>query len=82
MYMLLLSLSGHLTKELGMAPGGEFRKAFREARRVPGCVIQLGDRPVHITLQRAISSLSWWQKLRLGFSIVFSKEHISKEEVG
>lgn len=30
MYMLLLSLSAHLTKQLGMAPGGEFRKAYNE----------------------------------------------------
>lgn len=79
--MLLLSLSGHLTKELGMAPGGEFRRAFKEAKKVPGCVVHLGDRPVHITLRRAISSLSVWQKLKLGFSIVFNKESISKEEV-
>ena len=40
--MLLLSLSAHLTRELGMAPGGEFRKAFTEARKVPGCVVHLG----------------------------------------
>ena len=26
MYLLLLSMSAHLTKELGMAPGGEFRR--------------------------------------------------------
>lgn len=30
MYILLLSMSAHLTKELGMAPGGEFRRAFAE----------------------------------------------------
>lgn len=30
MYILLLSLSAHITKELGMAPGGEFRRAFKE----------------------------------------------------
>ena len=30
MQLLLLNLSAHLTKELGMAPGGEFRKAFQE----------------------------------------------------
>jgi pheromone shutdown protein TraB len=30
MYLLLLSMSAHLTKELGMAPGGEFRRAFQE----------------------------------------------------
>lgn len=30
MQLLLLSMSAHLTKELGMAPGGEFRRAFKE----------------------------------------------------
>ena len=30
MHLLLLSMSAHLTKELGMAPGGEFRRAFNE----------------------------------------------------
>ena len=29
MYLLLLSMSAHLTKELGMAPGGEFRTAYQ-----------------------------------------------------
>ncbi len=30
MHLLLLSMSAHLTQQLGMAPGGEFRRAFRE----------------------------------------------------
>ncbi len=30
MHVLLLSMSAHLTEQLGMAPGGEFRRAFRE----------------------------------------------------
>ncbi|GLH04301.1 Uncharacterized protein GBIM_10036, partial [Gryllus bimaculatus] len=30
MYILLLSMSAHITKQLGMAPGGEFRRAFAE----------------------------------------------------
>lgn len=81
MYTLLLSLSAQLTRELGMAPGGEFRRAFAEAKQIPGCVIQLGDRPVHLTLRRAISSLSAWQKVKMGFSIVFSRETVTKEEV-
>merc|ERR1712004_310225 len=42
MYLLLLSMSAHLTKELGMAPGGEFRRAFVEAMKVPGCKVHLG----------------------------------------
>lgn len=32
MYIMLLTMSAHLTKELGMAPGGEFRRAFTEVR--------------------------------------------------
>lgn len=38
MHLLLLSMSAHLTKELGMAPGGEFRRAFQEVSSLPSCV--------------------------------------------
>ena len=44
----MLSMSAHLTKELGMAPGGEFRRAYREAKAVPGCLVHLGDRPIQV----------------------------------
>jgi len=81
MYLLLLSMSAHLTKELGMAPGGEFRRAFLEARAVPGCILQLGDRPIHLTLNRALQALSPWQKLRMAFNILTSKDSITAEEV-
>ncbi|XP_022242640.1 traB domain-containing protein-like [Limulus polyphemus] len=81
MYLLLLSMSAHLTKQLGMAPGGEFRRAFAEAKKVPGCLIHLGDRPIQITLQRALASLSLWQKLRVAWYMLTSKDPISKEEV-
>ncbi|XP_033105618.1 traB domain-containing protein-like [Anneissia japonica] len=81
MQVLLLSLSAHLTKELGMAPGGEFRRAFREAQRVPGCKISLGDRPIQITLNRAMAELSVWQKMRLAWYMITSKDPITKEDV-
>jgi len=81
MYLLLLSMSAHLTKELGMAPGGEFRTAYQEANKVAGCIVQLGDRPINITLKRAIASLSWWQKLRLAWNILTNKDPITKEDV-
>ncbi|XP_045111727.1 traB domain-containing protein-like isoform X2 [Portunus trituberculatus] len=82
LYLLLLSVSAHITKQLGMAPGGEFRTAFAEARRsAPGCLIQLGDRPIQITLSRALASLSLWHKIKLTWHILTSKEPISKEEV-
>ncbi|XP_064473461.1 traB domain-containing protein-like isoform X2 [Ornithodoros turicata] len=81
MYLLLLSMSAHLTRQLGMAPGGEFRRAVQEAEKVKGCLIHLGDRPLHITLQRALAALSVWQKLRLAWHMITAKEPISKEEV-
>lgn len=81
MYILLLSMSAHLTKQLGMAPGGEFRRAFAEVQKVPNCMLHMGDRPIHITLQRALAALSWWQTIRLTWHLLTSKEPISKEEV-
>ncbi|CAE1328771.1 TraB domain-containing protein [Acanthosepion pharaonis] len=81
LHLLLLSLSAHLTKELGMAPGGEFRRAFKETLNIPGCDFHLGDRPIQVTLRRALQSLSWWQKLRLAWFLITAKEPITKEDV-
>lgn len=33
MQILLLKVSAHITEQLGMAPGGEFREAFKEVTR-------------------------------------------------
>lgn len=30
MQILLLKVSAHITEQLGMAPGGEFREAYKE----------------------------------------------------
>lgn len=81
LYTMLVSLSVYLTKELKMAPGGEFRRALAEAKKISGCLLQLGDRPIDITLERAFSSLSVWQKLRFAFSVLFSSEKITAEDV-
>jgi pheromone shutdown protein TraB len=48
-----------------------------QAQQVPTCQIVLGDRPVGITLKRAISSLSTWKKIRLAWSLLTSKEKIT-----
>lgn len=34
MYTLLISMSAHVTRQLGMAPGGEFRMAYKAANQV------------------------------------------------
>jgi len=82
MYIALLSMSAHLTRELGMAPGGEFRRAFAEAQKVPGCMVHLGDRPIGITLKRALQALSTWQKIKLASNILLtSMDKITPEDV-
>ncbi|XP_019749597.1 traB domain-containing protein [Hippocampus comes] len=81
MQILLLKVSAHITEQLGMAPGGEFREAFKEAGHVPFCKFHLGDRPIPVTLKRAIAALSLWQKARLAWGLCFLSDPISKEDV-
>jgi len=81
MYTLFLNLSAQLTKELGMAPGGEFRRALAEVNKLQNCVIHFGDRPIQITLKRALSVLSWWNSLQLVWRLAFNKNITTKEDV-
>ncbi|XP_073951569.1 traB domain-containing protein-like [Choristoneura fumiferana] len=81
MYILLLNMSAHITRELGMAPGGEFRRAMAEAKKIPNCMVQLGDRAIDITLHRAIASLTWGQTIRFIWHLLTSNQSISVEEV-
>ncbi|XP_001653346.2 traB domain-containing protein [Aedes aegypti] len=80
-YILLLNMSAKITKKLGMAPGGEFRRAVDEASRIPNCLIQLGDRQINITLQRALRGLSLWQTVKLIPKLLIMDDDISAEEV-
>lgn len=72
LHVLLLSMSAHITRTLGVAPGGEFRAAYRGAMKTKMCRLILGDRPFQITIQRALNSLSFYQKMRLFYHIVMS----------
>lgn len=80
-YILLLNMSAKLTQELGMAPGGEFRTAMREATKIPNCLVHLGDRPINITLKRAINGLSLFQTMKLVWKLMSFDENITKEDV-
>lgn len=80
-YILLLNMSAKITKKLGMAPGGEFRRAVNEASRIPNCLIQLGDRQINVTLQRVIRGLSLWQTIKLIPKLLLMDDDISVEEV-
>ncbi|XP_032454636.1 traB domain-containing protein isoform X2 [Nasonia vitripennis] len=79
--LLMLQMSAHLTKVLGLAPGGEFRRAFAEAKKIPNCIVHMGDRPIKITFSRAISALSWWQSIKLSWHLLTDKSPISQKDV-
>lgn len=81
LYILLLRMAAHVAKQLGMAPGGEFRTAFEEAQKIPNCIFDLADRPINITIQRAVRSLSWWETLKFGWYLFNVKGDITKEDV-
>lgn len=43
MFILLLNMSAYLTKELGMAPGGEFRVAYKEVSQAFNAVLNYSN---------------------------------------
>ena len=81
LYFLFLSTSAHLTRQLRMAPGGEFHRAYPAGRNVQGCRIHLGDRPIHVILRRALATLSLWQKVKLVWHLLLKPEAIRVKEV-
>lgn len=80
-YVLLLRMSSKLTKELGCAPGCEFRRAFAEVKRVPGCTILLGDRPIALTIQRLLRTLGICDTLKLVWRLLTADDTITAEDV-
>ncbi|KAK6747456.1 hypothetical protein RB195_000574 [Necator americanus] len=82
LHVLLLSMSAHITRELSMAPGGEFRAAHKAVLQTQLCRLVLGDRPIHVTLQRALGSLNFWQKIKFFWHVAMSHNaSITPEEV-
>jgi len=80
-YQLMLNISANISRELGMVPGGEFRRAVIEAKKYDS-YIYLGDRPVDITIKRVISMLSWPKSIRLLAHLLFNADlKITKEDV-
>ncbi|XP_028030333.1 traB domain-containing protein-like [Bombyx mandarina] len=61
LHAMLLKTYADIAKELGVAPGGEFRRAYHEMQKIPGCKLYLGDRPIQITIARAFQSLSVYE---------------------
>ncbi|XP_043796674.1 traB domain-containing protein isoform X1 [Apis laboriosa] len=81
LHIMLYSILAHIVKQLGMAPGGEFRTAFKEAKKVPNCIIQLADRSIDVTIQRALREVSWWEIIKLTWFVLRLDSRISKQDI-
>ncbi|VVC39664.1 Pheromone shutdown, TraB [Cinara cedri] len=80
-YQLMISISSSISRDLGMLPGGEFRRAVIEAKKYD-CIISLGDRPVDVTIKRVISMLSWVKCIKLMINLLTTPDiKITKEDV-
>ncbi|CAL9098552.1 unnamed protein product [Musa textilis] len=66
--LLLAVFSSKLSSDANRSFGDEFRAARKVSEEL-GVQIVLGDRPIEITLERAWSSLTWSQKVRLVLSL-------------
>ncbi|KAI6176079.1 hypothetical protein M3Y97_00759900 [Aphelenchoides bicaudatus] len=81
--VMLLSISAHITSLSWVSPlvvNSELLIA--PSFNVQGCRLLLGDRPVQITLQRALSSLGFFQKIRLVFHIILANfSNVTQEDV-
>lgn len=70
-----------MMSQLGIAPGGEFRAAYKEAKQ-QRCVFRLGDRAIATTFKRAMGAMSLWDKTKLACTLLFSGQpNITKEHV-
>lgn len=68
-YLSFLRASANITKQLGIAPGGEARRAVAEAKKLRKCKVLLGDRPMNITLRRALYGLSFQKKMQISMAL-------------
>ena len=78
---LLLSIyQRQLGLQQGMKPGEELLEAVKAAED-EGLDYALVDQDINVTLNRAISSLSMWDKMKLAASLMVSGEEMDVEEL-
>ena len=58
---------------LGTSPGDEMRAAFKEASKIPECIVGLADRPMGVTFKRLLSHF----KFRYIFQAILLVREIS-----
>jgi len=81
--LVLTSFQRKMGKNLGTTPGEDMKAAI-EVSKEAGIPYSFSDREIQVTLRRAWSKSSFWNKnkmLAAMISSIFSKEELSKEEI-
>lgn len=81
--LLLASFQKKMADKFGINPGQEMINAISAAEQIDARVIP-ADREIQITLNRVWRGMSFWQKLKLIFSLIFSfgaSEEIEEEDI-
>lgn len=81
--LVLTSFQRKLGKQLGVTPGDEMKAAVLTAEE-EGIPTTMADREVQLTLRRAWSQSSLWNKLKMISSLlasIFSSEELSEEDI-
>ena len=69
--LVMSSFQKRIAKKFGVMPGAEFKKAIDVAEQIDANVV-LADRNIGITLKRTARKLSFWDKMKLFASLMFS----------
>ncbi|GBG90727.1 hypothetical protein CBR_g51235 [Chara braunii] len=77
--ILYSSLLAKIASKMDIVPGAEFRAAYEEAKDLQA-VLELGDRPVKITLQRTWGRMSRWQKIKLIWTLIYDSFRLPDAE--
>lgn len=71
--LLMTSYQKKIAKKLGVNPGDEFRKAITMAEDMDAELV-LADRNIGVTLKRLVRKISFMDKLKLFFSLLFTSK--------
>ncbi|MCW3130577.1 MAG: TraB/GumN family protein [Methanophagales archaeon] len=70
-HWLLAYVQRKMGAELGIEPGADMMTAIKKAEE-KGCEVALVDRPIQITMQRFWKKMTFFEKIKMIFSIIFA----------
>lgn len=81
--LALAAYQRRLAEQLGVEPGEELKAGALDAK-ARGLPVHLIDREVGLTFKRALQSLGWWQRTKVGAGIMasmFGDEEVGDDEI-